>query len=88
MRDTRTQYEDADRTANEIAARSGGVPELATNAEQLGGVVAANYQQVLARNAKLADLGIWAGSSPPASPITYAAWLSGTTGYWGWIQTP
>jgi hypothetical protein len=34
------------------------------------------------------ERGVWVGSSPPGTAITYAAWAAGGTGYWGWIQTP
>jgi hypothetical protein len=92
MRNLRVQYEDSERISQEITARGGssepGVPVLSINTIQLGGLDASAYQQVTARSAKLGELGIWVGASPPASPITYAAWISGTTGYWGWISTP
>ena len=33
-------------------------------------------------------MGVWVGASAPATAITYAQWLSGTTGYWGWKSIP
>jgi hypothetical protein len=60
-------------------------------ASGLAAAVTLNVES-LARNASSPDratawsaLGVWVGASPPASPITYAAWLAGGTGYWGWI---
>ena len=34
----------------------------------------------------MASLGIWVGSSPPVSPITYSQWLAGVPGYWGYYN--
>jgi len=33
------------------------------------------------------DLGIWVGTSPPESAVTYADWLLTRTGYWAYIPT-
>ena len=33
----------------------------------------------------MAQSGIWVGSAAPATPITYAQWLSGAQGYWAWV---
>ena len=33
-------------------------------------------------------LGVAVQSTAPASGITYAQWLAGATGYWGWIELP
>lgn len=38
------------------------------------------------RSTLFSKLGIWVGASAPSTPITYAAWVAGGTGYWGWIQ--
>jgi hypothetical protein len=43
--------------------------------------------EIPVRAERLEGIGIWMGTSPPASPITYAQWVSGATGYWGWIYT-
>jgi hypothetical protein len=87
----RPQYEDAERIAREITARAGysapAVPDEAVNAQELGGIPASSYQLVLARADRLAQLGIWVGATPPASPITYAQWLTGVAGHWSWITT-
>ena len=33
-------------------------------------------------------LGVWVGASPPSTPVVYADWVAGSTGYWCWIQLP
>lgn len=53
-----------------------------------GGYEWLDVERVIARSARLDSMGIWVGSSPPVSPITFAAWAAGTAGYWGWIYTP
>jgi len=35
-----------------------------------------------------ARLGVVVQTTPPASGITYAQWLSGVNGNWGWIELP
>lgn len=35
-----------------------------------------------------ADLGVVVQSSAPPSGITYAQWLAGGDGFWGWIEIP
>jgi hypothetical protein len=35
-----------------------------------------------------ANLGIWVGPSSPGAGITYAQWLAGASGYWGWKSIP
>jgi hypothetical protein len=33
-------------------------------------------------------LGVWVGATAPATGITYAEWLAGADGYWGWKSIP
>lgn len=42
----------------------------------------------LARALIWAQLGVIVQDTAPASGITYAQWLAGTDGYWGWIDLP
>ena len=35
-----------------------------------------------------ANLGVWVGPTAPAVGITYAEWLAGADGYWGWKSIP
>lgn len=32
--------------------------------------------------------GIWVASTPPSVPCTYAQWVAGAAGYWGWKEIP
>lgn len=41
-----------------------------------------------ARSLMWGRLGILVQTTAPPSGITYADWLAGTNGYWGWIQLP
>jgi hypothetical protein len=43
---------------------------------------------LLSRPAMWARLGVAVQSTPPASGITYAQWLAGNAGTWGWINIP
>jgi hypothetical protein len=40
------------------------------------------------RTEKWNAMGVWVGASPPGTAITYAAWVAGGTGYWGWKTIP
>ena len=35
-----------------------------------------------------ANLGVWVGATAPTTGITYAEWLAGADGYWGWKSIP
>lgn len=35
-----------------------------------------------------ANLGVWVGPTAPSTGITYADWLAGASGYWGWKSIP
>ena len=63
---------DADLTAAEV--------DIATISAQLAALV----QRAL----MWANLGIAVQASDPGSGITYAQWVGGATGFWGWIKLP
>jgi hypothetical protein len=61
----------------------------------LGGTVAVNGPVVditgggdTDRATAWARLGIAVQAANPGAGITYAAWVAGGTGFWGWIRLP
>lgn len=49
---------------------------------------AVDVADLLDRAQMWARLGVAVQTTPPASGITYAQWLSGVDGSWGWIELP
>jgi len=51
-------------------------------------VATASLANLLNRALKWADMGVAVQPVAPATGITYAEWLAGLSGSWGWIQIP
>ena len=41
-----------------------------------------------ARSAAWAVMGVYVASASPTNPCVYSDWLSGSNGYFGWLQLP
>ena len=50
--------------------------------------LSAQVAAILQRALMWANLGIAVQASSPGSGITYAQWVGGASGFWGWIKLP
>ena len=93
---TAGDYNNLRETVNELITAGpggGGVTDHENLTGLQGGAVGEHYHltqsdhdEIAARSTRLGFMGIWVGATAPVTPITYAAWVAGGSGYWAWIE--